>query len=145
MKSEPEVFSIDDLKAKKQWHWDGVRNYTARNYMRDQMHLGDLIIFYHSSCEIPGPAGVAKVASLSYPDHTQFDSKSKYFDQKATVANPRWFMVDVTFVKKFLRVITRTELKDEPALSKLILWSHNRLSITPLTLTEFETILKMSK
>lgn len=105
MKSEPSEFSIDDLWKKKRHHWDGVRNYQARNFMRDHMHIGDLVIFYHSSAAIIGPAGIAKVVSLPYPDHTQFDSHSKYFDPKATKEKPIWYMVDVRFVKRFKEVL----------------------------------------
>lgn len=145
MKSEPSELSIDDLKLKKRWHWDGVRNYEARNYIRDGMKIGDLVIFYHSSCKTPGPVGIASVASPSYSDHTQFDVRSKYFDPKADKASPRWFMVDVAFVKNFSRVISREELRTESALSKLKLWTHNRLSIIPLTKSEFDIIVAMGK
>ena len=99
MKSEPESFSIDDLKSMKVEHWDGVRNYQARNMMRDQMKKGDKIFFYHSNCDVPGIVGIAKVEKESYPDHTAFDPESKYYDPKSSADNPRWFMVDVKFVK----------------------------------------------
>ena len=145
MKSEPEVFSIDDLKTKKRWYWDGVRGYQARNYMRDDMRVGDIVIFYHSNATPIGPVGVASIARTSYPDHTQFDPASLYFDPKATKAVPRWFMVDVRFVKKFSHTITRDELKKNKALNGLMLWSHSRLSIIPLTDKEFETILTLAK
>lgn len=140
MKSEPEAFSVDDLKTKKRWYWDGVRNYEARNSMRDRMHVGDLVIFYHSNAESIGPAGIAKVASLPYPDFTQFDKQSKYFDPKATKEKPIWMMVDISFVKKFKRVISRGELKQEHPLDNMLLWKRSRLSITPLSKKEFETI-----
>ena len=143
MKSEPEDLSIDDLKARKRWHWDGVRNYEARNYMRDGMRVGDLVIFYHSSAEPSGPAGVAKVASLPYPDFTQFDKNSKYFDPKATKESPRWVMVDVEYVKRFPRTVTREELKKERGLKGMKLWTHSRLSIIPLSKQEFETIVRL--
>ena len=110
MKSEPEALSIDELKKKKRCHWDGVRGYQARNYMRDDMRQGDMAIFYHSNAKPAGPAGIAKIARTSYPDHTQFDPASKYFDPKAARETPRWFMVDVSFVKKFSRTISREEL-----------------------------------
>ncbi len=145
MKSEPEVFSIDDLKGKKRWHWDCVRGYQARNYMRDDMRVGDMVIFYHSNATPIGPAGVARIARTSYPDHTQFDATSSYYDPKATNEVPRWFMVDVAFVKKFSHTITRDELKKVSALNGLMLWSHSRLSITPLTEKEFTIIEKLGE
>ncbi len=145
MKSEPEVFSIDDLKKKKRWYWDGVRGYQARNFMRDDMQVGDMVIFYHSNATPIGPAGVARIVRTSYPDHTQFDPASPYFDPKATEDVPRWFMVDVAFVKKFPRTITRDELKKVSALNGLMLWTHSRLSINPLTKKEFEAILSLIK
>lgn len=144
MKSEPDVFSFDDLKKKKTEPWTGVRNYQARNFMRDDMRPGDLIFFYHSSCEIPGIAGIASVASDPYPDPTQFDGKSEYFDPEATVENPRWFLVDVKFEKDLKRPLPLEELKKEKKLSEMRLLSRgNRLSILPVTPLEFETILKL--
>lgn len=140
MKSEPSEFSIDDLKTKKTHHWDGVRNYEARNFMRDGMHLGDLVIFYHSNANPSGPAGIAKVASAPYPDFTQWDKESKYLDPKGSKEKPIWFMVDVCFVKRFHRTITREELKAVKKLSNMQLWKRNRLSIIPLTKEEFKTI-----
>lgn len=144
MKSEPDVFSFDDLKKKKTEPWTGVRNYQARNFMRDDMRPGDLIFFYHSSCEIPGIAGIASVASAPYPDPTQFDRKSEYFDPKATVENPRWFLVDVKFERDLKRLLPLEELKKEKKLSEMRLLSRgNRLSILPVTPVEFEMILKL--
>ncbi len=141
MKSEPDVFSIDHLKAKKKSGWDGVRNYQARNYMRDDMLLGDLILFYHSSCEIPGIAGLAKVSKTSHPDPSQFDSKSEYYDPKATKENPRWFMVEVEFVKKFSHVVTLAAIKSTTGLEKMpLVQKGSRLSINPVTPPEFEII-----
>lgn len=140
MKSEPEELSIDSLMKKVTWHWDGVRNYEARNMMRDQMKIGDLIIFYHSNANPSGPAGIASVASAAYMDHTQFDQLSRYYDSKATPERPIWWMVDVKFVKKFDTVISRNELREHPMLQGMILWKRNRLSITPLTKSEFDTI-----
>lgn len=144
MKSEPDVFSFSDLKKKKSEPWTGVRNYQARNFMRDEMKTGDLILFYHSSCEIPGIAGIASVASAPYPDPTQFDKKSEYFDPKATKENPRWFLVDVRFEKDLSRPITLEEMKNEKKLLEMrLLQRGNRLSILPVTSEEFETILKL--
>lgn len=146
MKSEPDVFSFQDLKSrpKKTEPWNGVRNYQARNYMRDDMKVGDLILFYHSSCEVPGVYGIAKVGSKAYPDSTQFDKKSEYYDEKATEEKPRWFLVDVTFHKDLKghvsleRLKTFDELKDMRLMQK-----GNRLSILPVQQDEFEFIVKL--
>ncbi len=144
MKTEPDVFSFDDLKKKKTEPWTGVRNYQARNFMRDEMKIGDLIFFYHSSCEVPGIAGIAKVATAPYPDPTQFDKKSEYFDPKATKENPRWFLVDVQFEKELKRYLPLEELKKEKELQEMrLLQKGNRLSILPVTPSEFENILKL--
>lgn len=144
MKSEPDVFSIDNLKQKQKSGWDGVRNYQARNYMRDEMKLGDLVLFYHSSCDVPGVAGLAKVSKESHPDPSQFDKKSEYYDPKATFENPRWFMVEVEFVEKFEQVITLIELKKHKELEKMpLVQKGSRLSINPVTLAEFEKILSL--
>ena len=142
MKSEPDEFSIDDLARapKKSTAWFGVRNYLARNYMRDQMKLGDRVLFYHSSCEVPGIAGIAEVSKLAYPDETQFDRKSKYFDPKATRENPRWVHVDVKLVKK-TRLVPLSELRTYPQLAKMqLLQRGNRLSITPVDPAEWKFI-----
>jgi predicted RNA-binding protein with PUA-like domain len=141
MKSEPDVFSIDDLKKKKKSGWDGVRNYLARNYMRDQMQLDDTVLFYHSSCEIPGIAGLARVSKTSHPDPSQFDSKSEYYDPKATIENPRWFMVEVEFLKKFDHVVTLAALKSSQECNQMpVVQKGSRLSINPVTQKEFEFI-----
>lgn len=142
MKSEPDVFSIDTLKTKKKSGWDGVRNYQARNYMRDEMKKGDMILFYHSSCDVPGVAGLARVLKESHPDPTQFDPKSDYFDPKATLENPRWFMVEVEFVEKFQQVVTLQTIKNIKALEKMpLVQKGSRLSINPVSDNEFITIL----
>jgi predicted RNA-binding protein with PUA-like domain len=144
MKSEPDVFSIDQLKSKKKSGWDGVRNYQARNYMRDDMKCGDIVLFYHSSCEVPGVAGLAKVSKESHPDPSQFDSKSEYYDPKSTKENPRWFMVEVEFVEKFNEIVTLKMLKDKKELSNMpVVQKGSRLSINPVTEVEFKTILQM--
>jgi predicted RNA-binding protein with PUA-like domain len=144
MKSEPDVFSIDDLERKKFSGWDGVRNYQARNYMRDEMKLGDLVLFYHSSCDIPGIAGLAKVSKLSHPDPSQWDKKSEYFDPKATKETPRWFMVEVEFIEKFNTVITLSTLKKTPGLeSMMVVQKGSRLSINPVKDSEFKIINKL--
>ena len=146
MKSEPDVFGIDDLKAmpKKTDHWDGVRNYQARNMMRDQMKSGDLVFFYHSSCKEPGIVGIMKIAKESYPDFTSWDPHSKYFDPKSTEDNPRWFMVDVKHVRTFKRTISLSELKQHSELEDLpLLRKGNRLSINPVTEQQWNYILNM--
>ncbi len=121
MKSEPDAFSIDDLKRKGQEAWDGVRNYQARNFMRDGMRPGDKVFFYHSNCAEPGIVGVAEVATDAYPDPSQFDPKSNYFDAASSRDNPRWMLVDVKFVKKLKRTIPLKELQSEPALAEMAL------------------------
>ena len=142
MKSEPDEFSIDDLAAapKKTTPWFGVRNYQARNYMRDHMKVGDRVLFYHSSCEVPGIAGIARVASKAHPDDSQFDRKGEYFDPKAKREDPRWMLVDVKLVKK-TRVMLLEEMRTYPELSRMItLKPGNRLSITPVTEAEWKFI-----
>lgn len=141
MKSEPDIFSIDNLSSKKKSGWDGVRNYQARNFMRDDMKLGDLILFYHSSCETPGIAGLAKVSKTSHADPTQFDRKSDYYDAKATKENPRWFMVEVEFVEKYDQVLTLAEIKKMKGLEKMpLVQKGSRLSINPVTEEEFKIL-----
>jgi len=145
MKSEPSEFSIDDLaKANNQTvAWFGVRNYLARNFMRDQMKIGDDVLFYHSSCPEPGIAGVAKVSSPAYPDPTQFDKKGKYFDAKATPETPRWMLVDVKLSKK-TRLLSLAELRNIPSLEEMVILQRgNRLSITPISPAEWKTIRKL--
>ena len=144
MKSEPDEFSIDDLvKApKKTTAWFGVRNYQARNYMRDHMRVGDDVLFYHSSCEVPGIYGLAKVASAPYPDASQFDRKSPYYDAKSKREEPRWVLVDVKLAKK-TRPMPLDEMRAHPQLaSMLTLKRGNRLSITPVTDAEWAFIVK---
>ena len=146
MKSEPDEFSIDNLKTSpnKTWYWDGVRDYQARNFMRDEMKKGDLVLFYHSSCQEIGIAGIAKVVKESYPDPTQFDSKSKYFDPKATCDHPRWFMVDLKWVESFKKVIPLNQLKKCPELKNMYLVQKgSRLSVQPVSEDEFEFILSL--
>ena len=146
MKSEPDVFSFQELKKrpKKTEPWNGVRNYQARNFMRDEMLEGDLILFYHSSCEIPGVAGIAKVSSKPYPDSTQFEKKSEYYDPKATKETPRWFLIDVTYNQDLKNFVSLEEMKKHKELSEMrLLQRGNRLSILPVTNKEFEFILKL--
>jgi predicted RNA-binding protein with PUA-like domain len=143
MKSEPDAFSIDDLKRRKREPWSGVRNYQARNFMR-QMQPGDGVLFYHSSTAVPGVVGLAEVASLPYPDPTQFQKKSDYFDPKSTREEPRWSLVDVAFVRKLPRTITLEELKQVDALEGFALLQRgNRLSVLPVTAAQWRTILSL--
>ena len=146
MKSEPTSFSIDTLQKKKKTPWDGVRNYQARNMMRDDMKIGDLAFFYHSNCPIPGIVGIMEVVSNAYPDPTQFDPESQYFDPKATKAKPIWFLVDLQFKEKFSEINSLERLRAAPYLSDLwILRKGSRLSITPVTAMQWKDILKMGK
>ena len=145
MKSEPDEFSIDDLvrAPRKTTPWFGVRNYQARNFMRDAMKVGDGVLFYHSSCPEPGIAGLAEVSSTPYPDATQFDRKSPYYDAKSTRDEPRWILVDVKLVKK-TRLLTLEEMRAEPALEGMVtLRRGNRLSITPVTPAEWKAITRL--
>jgi predicted RNA-binding protein with PUA-like domain len=144
MKSEPDAFSIDDLKRKKREAWDGVRNYQARNFMRDGMRPGDQVFFYHSNCAVPGIAGIAEVATDAYPDPSQFDPKSKYFDPGSSRDNPRWMLVDVKFVKKLKRTISLDEMKSDPALDGMaLLRKGNRLSVMPVEAAHWRHILTL--
>lgn len=146
VKTEPNVFSIDDLKKVKQEPWDGVRNYQARNYMRDQMKVGDKVLFYHSNATPPGVAGVCKVASKPYPDPTQFDAHSKYADPKSSPEKPRWILVDMAFVEKFATFIPLNELKQHPPLDEMrLLQRGNRLSVMPVEKEEFNYIVKLGR
>ncbi|MDD5329643.1 MAG: EVE domain-containing protein [Sulfuricella sp.] len=143
MKSEPGDCSIDDLAALpgQAVAWYGVRNYQARNFMRDQMKVGDQVLFYHSNCAEPGIVGLAEVSRLAYPDQTQFDPDNKYFDPKATLQTPRWFNVDVKFIRK-TRLVSIKELRTYPELERMrVLQTGNRLSITPVDPREWEFIL----
>jgi predicted RNA-binding protein with PUA-like domain len=145
MKSEPSDVSIDDLAAMPDQTvaWYGVRNYQARNFMRDQMRVGDGVFFYHSSCPEPGIAGIAEVSTLAYSDATQFDPVSKYFDPKATSQKPRWFNVDVKFIRK-TRLVSIKELRSRPELANMrILQTGNRLSITPVDPAEWHFIMQI--
>jgi predicted RNA-binding protein with PUA-like domain len=147
IKSEPEEFSIDDLKKrpKQTEHWDGVRNYQARNFMRDEMKKGDRVFFYHSNCEPPGIVGIAEVVKEGYPDHTAFDPKDKHYDPKSDPDNPRWMMVDVKFVRKFSDVLSLGELKQHKQLQDMrLLQKGNRLSVMPVSKKEWDYIVKLA-
>lgn len=144
MKSEPSEFGIDDLinMPDQTEHWDGVRNYQARNMMRDEMKIGDQVFFYHSNCTEPGIVGIMEVVREGYPDFTAFDPDDKHFDPKSDPEKPRWFMVDIKFVRKLKRPITLKELKEKEELSDLALVRRgNRLSIMPVSAQQWEFIL----
>lgn len=144
IKSEPESYGINHLKCDKKTPWTDVRNFLARNYMRDFMHVGDTVLFYHSSCKVPGIYGIAKVASKPYADPTQFDTTSHYFDPKATQEKPTWYLVDIEFVKKLKEPITLTQIRDHGRLGTMqILQPGSRLSITPVTALEYSEISRL--
>ena len=143
MKSEPSEVSIDDALRLGAAPWFGVRNYQARNFMRDQMQLGDGVLFYHSSCDEPGVVGIAEVASTPYPDATQFDAKSHYYDPKSTPENPRWMLVDVKAIRK-TRVLSLAEMRaNEDLATMVVLQKGSRLSITPVTASEWKVVLNL--
>lgn len=143
MKSEPAAFSIDDLATmpNQTEHWDGVRNYQARNMMRDEMKCGDMVFFYHSNCPQPGIVGTMEVVREGYPDFTAFDPVGKYYDPKSDSSQPRWFMVDVRLIRKFSRTITLKELKQIPQLEGMaLLHRGNRLSVMPVSYEHWQLI-----
>lgn len=146
MKSEPDAFSIDDLQKVGVEPWNGVRNYQARNFMRDGMQVGDGVLFYHSNCAVPGIAGVARVASKAYPDETQFDRKSDYFDPKASREEPRWMLVDVAFERKFDRVVALEEIRrhaDALGEGFALTSKGTRLSVMPVTAAQWKLLLSL--
>lgn len=146
MKSEPTCFGIDALakRPKQTAPWDGVRNYQARNFMRDEMHIGDQAFFYHSSCKTPGIVGIIEIVSAAYPDHTAFDPSNQHFDSQSTPDNPRWIMVDVMLQEKFEHIITLEQLRLHPQLNNMpLLKKGNRLSITPVQPDEWIFIMQL--
>lgn len=146
MKSEPDVFSIDDLKKDGETLWDGVRNYQARNFMRDDMKIGDKVLFYHSNAKPPGIAGIAEISSPEpVADPSQFKKNSEYYDPKSTKENPRWQCVKVKFSKKLNEFLPLDSLREVKALSDMPLFNRSRLSIQPVTKKQFECILKLAK
>lgn len=144
MKSEPEAYSIGDLERDQVEPWDGIRNYQARNFMRDDMKVGDKVFFYHSNAKPIAIVGTMEVASEPYPDHTQFDPKSKYFDEKSSEEDPRWQLVDVKFIQKFENPVTREAMKEVPELEEMLIFKRSRLSITPVEESEWNKILEMA-
>lgn len=144
MKSEPDAYGIDDLKRDKTEPWDGIRNYEARNFMRDEMNIGDRALFYHSSVRPPAIVGTMEICSEPYPDPTQFNPESKYFDEKSSESDPTWQLVDVKFIQKFEKPVTRDELKKVKELQEMMLFKRNRLSITKVTESEYRKILELA-
>ena len=146
MKSEPEVYSISDLKSDKKTSWEGVRNYQARNFMRDQMKVGDRVLFYHSNANPPGIAGVARVIRPAYPDASAWNPKSKYYDPKASPQNPIWVMVDIEFVEEFPKLISLDDMKAIPSLQDMLVLKRGmRLSVQPVSENHFGKILEHSR
>ena len=144
IKSEPDVFSLRDLKKVKREPWDGVRNYQARNFMRDEMKQGDLVLYYHSNCDVPGVSGIARVVSEPYPDPSQWNKRSKYFDPKATEDNPRWILVDFEYVAEFREHVSLAAMKADAKLEgMLVVRKGNRLSITPVDGKHFRRVCKL--
>ena len=146
MKSEPDVYSIDDLERDGREMWDSIRNYQARNMMRDDMRIGDEVLFYHSNCKPPAVAGISRVCSEPYPDPTQFDPKSKYFDPKSTPEAPRWVVVDVQAVAPMAEFVSLPQLKETPSLDTMgVVQRGNRLSIQPVTAAEWKIVTALGR
>ena len=146
MKSEPDTYSIDDLERERVAGWDGVRNYQARNFMRDEMRVGDAVLFYHSNAKPPGVAGLARVARAAYPDPTQFDDRSKYFDPKSDPEAPRWWHVDVEFVERFADVVSLEELKADPKLEGMrVIQRGPRLSVQPVDAPHYRRVVTLGR
>jgi predicted RNA-binding protein with PUA-like domain len=142
MKSEPDVYSIDDLKRDGSTCWEGVRNYQARNLMRE-MEVGDAVLFYHSNAKPPGVAGLARVGRTAYPDHFSWDPAHKYYDPKSTADEPRWWMVDVEYVDTLPHLVALDQLKSEPALEDMVVTKRSRLSVQPVRQVEYEVVVRM--
>jgi predicted RNA-binding protein with PUA-like domain len=145
MKSEPDSYSIDDLQRDGRTFWDGVRNFQARNFLRDEIRDGDGVLFHHSSADPPGVAGIARVTRAGYPDHTARDPGSKNYDPKASDEDPRWFMVDLTLEEKFAEIVPMAKLRDTPGLEKMPLLNKSRLSVQPVTEEEFRIVVELGR
>lgn len=145
IKSEPGSYSIDDLEEDGETSWDGVRNYQARNFMRDEMKEGDRVLFYHSQASPPGVVGVAEVSREAYPDHTAQDPESDYYDDKASPDDPRWFMVDVRFVRALPRTVSLAEMKADPALDDMVVTGRSRLSVQPVERKHFDHVVGLAE
>ena len=144
VKSEPGSYSIDDLEREGTTHWEGVRNYQARNLMRE-MAEGDLVLFYHSNADPPGVAGIARVATAAYPDHYAWDPDSRYFDPKSSREQPRWWMVDVSFVERLPRLVPLAELKADPSLQEMLVTGRSRLSVQPVEPKAFRRVVELAR
>ena len=143
MKSEPDCFSFDDLQKARVEPWDGVRNYQARNMLRDEIQVGDGVLFYHSNCKEPAIVGIAEVVRNGYPDPTAFDPREKHFDPRSNPANPRWYQVDVKYVRHLKQALSRDDLRRHPVLSKMgVLKKGNRLSVMPVTAEQWQAIVR---
>jgi predicted RNA-binding protein with PUA-like domain len=145
LKTEGDVYPIDQLEKDKKTPWSGVRNFRARNFMRDDMRVGDLCLFYHSSCKVTGVYGIAKVASRAYPDATQFDTKSDYYDKRSTAEDPLWMLVDIAFERKLQRPVTAEEMKKDAALKNMTLWRIPRLSIHAVEEKDFKHVVSLAE
>jgi predicted RNA-binding protein with PUA-like domain len=145
LKTEPGSYSIDDLERDGRTFWDGVRNYQARNFLRDELKVGDRILFHHSGAEPPGVVGVARVVREGYPDPTALDPRSKNFDPRAAPEDPRWFMIDVAFEEKFPAVVPLSTLRDTPGLEKMLVINKSRLSVQPVTEEEFGIVVELGR
>ena len=144
MKSEPGSYSLDDLEREGSTCWEGVRNYQARNLMRE-MRTGDLVLFYHSNADPPGAAGIARVEREAYADHFSWDQASRYFDPKSSPAEPRWWMVDLRFVERFIRFVPLAELKAHPALAGMLVTGRSRLSVQPVDAADFDAVVALGR
>ena len=145
MKSEPGAYSIEDLERDGRTSWEGVRNYQARNFMRDEMQPGDGVLYYHSNASPPGVAGLAAVCRAAYPDPTARDPDGPYFDPKASDEDPRWHMVDIEFRERFPRIVPLAELKETPGLEEMLVTTKSRLSVQPVTPAEFEVVRRLGE
>ncbi|CAA9371445.1 MAG: Protein of unknown function DUF55 [uncultured Gemmatimonadetes bacterium] len=145
MKSEPSVYSIDDLQRDGRTSWEGVRNYQARNFMRDDMKVGDRVLFYHSNANPAGVAGLARVGRAAYPDPAARDPRSDYFDPKASDADPRWYMVDLEFEERFPALVSLDTLRQTRGLEQMLVINKSRLSVQPVTDAEFETVVRRGR
>ena len=145
LKSEPGVYSIEHLRRDGRTHWEGVRNYQARNFLRDDAQPGDNVLFYHSNADPPGVAGLARVARGGYPDRAALDPQSEYYDPKATEEDPRWYVIDVEFVKAFPNFVPLDLLRETPGLEKMLVINKSRLSVQPVTDAEFEVVVRLGR
>lgn len=145
MKSEPSVYSIDGLERDGQTSWEGVRNFQARNFIRDDMRVGDRVLFYHSNADPAGVAGLARVARTAYPDPTARDPQNEYFDARATDEDPRWFMVDLEFEERFPALVSLDTLRHTAGLEKMLVINRSRLSVQPVTDDEFEIVVRLGR